>query len=317
MDLVRWKWQSRGREVKKIRFPLADNDPEYLAANRTEPTLTWIGHATFLLQHGGTNILTDPHLSDRASPFSWIGPKRLTPPGLSIDELPPIDVVVISHNHYDHLDAETIEALHRKQAGYPPLFVVPDGVGRWFTDRGIERVVELKWWESTRWDDWTLYAVPAQHFSGRSLSDRNRSLWAGWVLQKEDFNFYFAGDTGYSADFKEIGKQLGPFDLSAIPIGAYAPRWFMQPVHVNPEEAVRIHKDVGSNVSIGMHWGTFLLTDEALDEPPKKLAEARRRASLEEKAFLTLRHGQTVRLDSLLSDTNERKEHSSDESRME
>jgi len=298
-DILKWQWQSRGRQAKEVHYSVAANDPEFLQQNRQQSTLTWIGHATFLLQFDGTNILTDPHCSERASPVSFAGPKRKTPPGLALEELPLIDIVVISHNHYDHLDEATVRGLYERQKERPPRFFVPLGVKAFFTDLGIDEVVEMDWWDSLPLQGWTIHAVPVQHFSGRSLFDRDETLWAGWVLEHPEFKFFFAGDTGYSADFRVLGERLGPFDLAAIPIGAYEPRWFMSAVHVDPAEAVLIHQDVGARYSVGMHWGTFLLADEDMDEPPRRLAAARAAAGIPAERFFVMQHGETRLLDFL------------------
>lgn len=292
---VKWQWESLGESIKVVRFPLGENDPEYLRNNREDTTLTWIGHATFLFQYNGYNILTDPHMTKRTSPIDWLGPSRKTPPGLNIDQLPDIDLVMISHNHYDHMDRTTIHRICRQQ-DQDPHFLVPLGVKQWFLNSGIDSVTEMGWWDKSGVAEWTVHAVPTQHFSGRGLVDRNRTLWAGWVLKQDDFTLYFAGDTGYSPGFKEIGEMYGPMDLSLIPIGAYKPRWFMNPIHVDPEEAVRIHKDVKSRFSVGMHWGTFVLADEDMDEPPRLLKEITKKEGMENE-FITLQHGQTLNLD--------------------
>lgn len=294
---LRWKWAQIWKSIPgpdHYDFPLASNDPEALRRNESRPTLTWIGHATVLLQVKGYNILTDPHFSDRASPVSWAGPRRAAPPGLSVDELPPIDVVLISHDHYDSLDTESVRALAARPAGKDTLFLVPLGLKSWFLEQGIERVAELDWWEEHVLDDLRIVAAPAQHWSKRNLFGRNRTLWAGWAVLSDELRFLFAGDSGYSPHFADIGERLGPFDLAAIPIGAYEPRWFMRPHHVNPEEAVQAHLDVRSRRSVAIHWGTFVLTDEPLDEPPQRLREARRDHGLPEDAFVVLRHGETI-----------------------
>jgi len=303
-DFLKWKWQSRGHQSKEVHYPVAANDPKFLQQNRQQPTLTWIGHSTFLLQFDGTNILTDPHCSERASPVSFAGPRRKTPAGLALEELPPIDIVVISHNHYDHLDEETVQRLYERQKERPPRFFVPLGVRAFFADRGIGGVVEMDWWDSLTLQDWTIHAVPVQHFSGRSLFDRNETLWAGWVLEHPEFKFFFAGDTGYSKDFRDLGTRLGPFDLAAIPIGAYEPRWFMSAVHVDPEQAVKIHQDVGARYSVGMHWGTFMLADEDMDEPPRRLTVALAAAGIPQERFFVMRHGDTRLLDFLVYSKN-------------
>ena len=272
-------------------FPLAANDPAALRANRTQPTLTWIGHSTFLIQVGGLNVLTDPHFTSRASPLGWAGPKRLAPPGLALHDLPPIDLVLISHNHYDHLDDATVREMARSHP--QALFAVPLGLGSWLHRRGVRHAIELDWWQAHHGPSFTLTAVPAQHFSGRSPTDRNRTLWCGHVLESAHRRIYFAGDTGYSKDFADIGARFAPIDLALIPIGAYDPRWFMRPVHVNPEEAVRIHRDVGARHSVGMHWGTFRLTTEALDEPPRALERALEEAGIPRGQFRVMVHGES------------------------
>lgn len=299
-DLIEWRRQRKDKTIpgpETYHFPLAQNDPAYLRANRTESTLTWIGHTTFLLQIGGRNILTEPQFSERASPLSFAGPRRVVEPGLALDALPPIDVVLISHDHYDSLDLGSVRALAKRTGGAQTLFVVPLGLKAWFANLGIPNVVELDWWQSHAANGLTVTAVPAQHWSKRTLFSRNRTLWCGFVVQIRDFRFYFAGDSGYSPDFKAIGERYGPIDLAAIPIGAYEPRWFMRQHHMTPEEAVQVHLDVRARRSVGMHWGTFVLTDEPLDEPPVRLAQARHAAGLPDNAFFVLRHGETIRLD--------------------
>ncbi|MBX6421796.1 MAG: MBL fold metallo-hydrolase [Nevskia sp.] len=282
-----------------VAFPRGRHDAAWLAANRRETSLTWIGHASFLLQHGGLNLLTDPHLSGRASPFSFAGPARLAPPGLEFHELPPIDAVLISHNHYDHLDALTVRRLAREHPGL--RFFVPLGLADWFRRRGIERVTELDWWQSAELGAGAgaarVTAVPVQHFSGRGLRDRNATLWCGMVFEHAGAKVFFAGDTGYSRDFADIAARFAPFDLALIPIGAYEPRGFMAPVHVNPEEAVRIHQELGSRLSVAMHWGTFRLTLEPMDEPPRRLAAALAAAGIPPERFIVMRHGECRRLD--------------------
>lgn len=296
----RWQWE-RWRDglpqppANGYRFPMAEPEVAFLRTNRSEATVTWIGHATVLVQVGGRNILTDPHFSERASPFSFAGPKRHTPPGLRMAQLPHIDAVVISHNHHDHLDAESIARL-AAQAGGPPRYFVPLGMRRGFHDQGITTVTELDWWESRELDGLTIHCVPVQHRSQRTPGDRNQVLWGGWVIEHPALRFFFAGDTGYSRDFADIGSRFGSFDLAAIPIGAYEPRWFMAPSHVNPAEAVQIHLDLRARQSLGIHWGTFEMTDEALDEPPLVLQQELARRGIAPERFFVLQHGQTRRL---------------------
>ncbi|CRX39425.1 MBL fold metallo-hydrolase [Estrella lausannensis] len=256
------------------------------------PQVTWIGHSTLLIQYRGYNILTDPVLNTRCSPIPFIGPKRLSPPAISLLDLPPIDLVVISHNHYDHLERKTVSYL-----GNAPLWLVPLGLKKWFKRRGVHHIEEMDWWDSKELDAVSVTCTPSQHWSKRTPFDTNQSLWASWVVRIGDFKFYFAGDTGYNPyQFKEIGEKFGPFDLAAIPIGAYEPRWFMKNYHVNPEEAVKIHQDIASRLSIAIHHRTFLLADEPWDAPAISLKEAIEASRMEEKEFLSIPVGRTVKV---------------------
>jgi N-acyl-phosphatidylethanolamine-hydrolysing phospholipase D len=298
-DFLKWRWNRLWKNTQrpeKYHFPLARNDPAFLKTNHEKITLTWIGHATVLLQLAGRNILTDPHFSKRASPVQWAGPQRVVPPGISLEDLPPIHIVVISHDHYDSLDKQTIIRLRKRKGGEQTLFLVPLGLRGWFNRLGISRVIELDWWDQHEQGPLRIVAVPVQHWSKRGLFTRNKTLWAGWVILTDNFRFFFVGDTGYSPLFREIGRKLGPFDLTAIPIGAYEPRWFMADHHITPEESLQIHQDVGSEKSVAIHWGTFILTDEPLDEPPKRLHRARREKRFLEEDFLILKHGETILL---------------------
>jgi N-acyl-phosphatidylethanolamine-hydrolysing phospholipase D len=299
-DFLKWRRERAKMEIpgpQSYNFPLAKNDPDFLRQNRDKNTVTWIGHATILLQMEGYNILTDPHFSKRASPVQWAGPERVAPLGLVFEELPPIDIVVISHDHYDALDEQTIKRLRQRPGGEKTRFYVPLGLKKWFTTRGIDQVIEMDWWDRHRDGNFEIIAVPVQHWSKRSIFSRNKTLWAGWVINANGFRFFFVGDSGYTPQFKEIGKKLGPFDLAAIPIGAYEPRWFMARHHVNPAESVLIHKDIGSKKSVAIHWGTFILTDEPLDEPPEKLAAAMQKNQIPAEDFLVLKHGETIILE--------------------
>ena len=259
-----------------------------------EAELVWLGHSTVLVRHGDSTILTDPHLGDQASPVSWAGPERVTPPAMTADELPFIDFVVISHNHYDHLDLPTLENLARRTGpeGQKTLFLAPEGLAGWLKKKGIENALELAWWESRKLQGWEITATPVQHHSGRGMFDKDKTRWAGWSFKQGEFGFFFAGDTGYSSVFAQIGKRLGPFSLAAIPIGGYEPRSLMHFAHVNPEEAVKIHQDIGAQRSVGIHWGTFLgLTDEPFNEPPARLASAAEAAGLSDGDFNALAVG--------------------------
>ena len=228
-----------------------------------QPAITWVGHATMLVQAGGLNVLTDPIFSERASPVQLVGPQRAQPPGLSLAQLPPIDVVLISHNHYDHLDKNTALALSNI-AGAATLFIVPLGVKAWFTSLGIRNVKELDWWDSTTVNGVEFHFTPVQHWSARGLGDRSQTLWGGWAVLAPDLHWYFSGDTGYSKDFVDTQQRFAPrqtaalgggFDIALIAVGAYEPRWFMKEQHVNPAEAVQIHQDLKAKRSVGRALG--------------------------------------------------------------
>jgi L-ascorbate metabolism protein UlaG (beta-lactamase superfamily) len=301
-DFWRWQRERRAKGLPRVpaggyHFELLHPNVAWLKANRTEPTLTWIGHASFLLQVGGMNILTDPHLTERASPLAIVGPKRVVPPALDFGDLPPIDAVVISHSHYDHLDRATVK--HLASQGTPRFFV-PLGLKTWFARQGIRDVTEMDWWDEAQLGALKFTFVPVQHWSERTPWDRDRTLWGGWVIEEPRFRFFFAGDTGYSQDFKDIGSRFKSFDLAALPIGAYEPRWFMSIMHLNPEQAVRIHQDVHARYSVAMHWGTFILSDEALDEPPKRLESARNNAGIPPGEFFAMKHGETLKLAAMM-----------------
>lgn len=252
--------------------------------------LTWLGHSTHLIQIDGLNILTDPVFSQRASPVSYAGPKRYSAPAISIEELPPIDFVVVSHNHYDHMDLATAQKLGNK-----PKWIVPLKNARHLEEAKVTNTIELDWWSSVEVSGVRFTATPAQHWSARGLFDQFESLWAGFAIKKASYNIFFAGDTGYNdQQFKEIGERLGPFSAALIPIGAYEPRWFMKPMHTNPAEAVAIHQDVKSAQSIAIHWGTFPLTAESPMEPPRLLAEALSAAQLPPDCFEAVPIGHTT-----------------------
>jgi L-ascorbate metabolism protein UlaG (beta-lactamase superfamily) len=303
-DVIGFYWQMLRADRKPVPADMRPIVPDlgYLRDNRDETSLTWIGHATALLQMGGVNVLTDPQFSERASPFTWTGPKRRTPPAMSIAELPAIDVVLISHDHYDHLDEASVRALITRSN---PTFVVPLGVDEILRSWGASKVVALDWWASAHVKalpsadgkpqageiDVTL--VPAHHWSKRGLFGRNERLWGGFVVQSASFKAYYAGDTGYAGIFKEIGEKYGPFDLALIPVGSYEPRDFMQHQHVNPEEAVKIHQDVMSKQSVAVHWGTWDLSLEALDAPRTALPAALEAASVSRDDFALFRLGET------------------------
>ncbi len=312
---LKWQWErTRDGLPKPPAEPVRGVTPDVqaLRANTGETTATWVGHATVLLQLDGLNLLTDPHWGDRASPVSFAGPRRHQPPGLPFDQLPPIHAVLISHNHYDHLDEGTVQRL---MDGHPGVrFFVPLGVQRWFKDNirgsridGPDRnVIALDWDDSATLrgasGEATLRLLAVQHWSSRTPWDRNRMLWGSWAVLHPKFRFWFSGDLGYSKDTRDIGDAMragGGFDLAAIAIGAYEPRWFMRNSHINPSEALQVMRDVGARAAFGIHWGTFEgLTDEPLDQPPRDLqaALAALAAQGDKPDFRVLRHGQTWRL---------------------
>ena len=303
-DFIRWQWESWG--IDKTTISPAPSVPADIVqlSSPASPTVTWIGHATALVQANGLNVLVDPIFSERASPVQIFGPKRAQPPGVAMADLPNIDAVLISHNHYDHLDRASVAQLDEKAkaAGKTTLFIVPLGLKVWFNGIGIDSVVELDWWEQHKIQGVEFHLTPVQHWSARSINDRSNTLWGGWAVLGADFHWYYAGDTGYSRDFADTAKQFAPrqtealgggFDLALVPIGAYEPRWFMSQQHVNPMESVRIHQDVGAKRSIGVHWGTFALTDEPLDQPPRDLAIARQALDVKEADFGVLAIGES------------------------
>ena len=299
-DFLRWRWNRLWMDIPSADsydFPVAKNDPEFLRTNQTQKTLTWIGHATMLFQIDGVNILTDPQFSERTSPVQWAGPKRVVPPGISMADLPPIHIVFISHDHYDSLDKNSILNLYNRKEGKNTRFFVPLGMKKWFDNLGVPSAIEMDWWDEHHLDDLRIIATPMQHWGKRSPFSRNQHLWASWIVMSKDFRFFFGGDTGYSPHFQEAGDRYGPFDLSLLPIGAYEPRWFMKNHHINPEEAVQAHLDLRSKKSVAMHWGTFMLTDEPLDEPPRRLKEAMKKEEIPDDEFLVLKHGETIVID--------------------
>jgi L-ascorbate metabolism protein UlaG (beta-lactamase superfamily) len=258
-----------------------------------EIAVTPIGQATVLIQFAGLNVLTDPTYSKRASPLGWVGPKRARDPGVAFEALPRIDVVALSHNHYDHMDMPTLRRLRDR---WDPLVVAGLGNARLLASHGLEHVTELDWWQSIELrPDVRLTFVPAQHWSGRAFGDRRRMLWGGYWFDAPGGRVYFAGDTGYPAQFREIRRRLGAPTIALLPIGAYEPRWFMAPQHVNPEEAVRAHLDLGARLSIGMHFATFhQLSDEAMDAPVRALAVALQGHDVSADAFRVLGFGETL-----------------------
>jgi L-ascorbate metabolism protein UlaG (beta-lactamase superfamily) len=259
----------------------------------TSMTATFIGHATFLIQTAAGNILTDPFFSARASPLRWIGPGRVRPPALRFEDLPPIAIVLLSHNHYDHCDRWALKRLARR---FDPVVVTPLGNGSLVRSCGCRRVVELDWWEDIAAAALPIALTPAHHFSARGPFDRNRALWGGFVIRAGESRIYFAGDTAYAGFFKDIRARLGPIHLALLPIGAYEPRWFMQAVHMNPAEAVQAHLDLEAEQSVAMHFGTIQLTNEGIDDPVRSLEDARTARGVTEAQFRALRFGESIRL---------------------
>lgn len=269
----------------------------------SSPVVSWMNHSSFHINYKGLNILTDPIWSERCSPFSFFGPKRLHHPPLEIESLPDIDVVLISHDHYDHLDKASIRDIVSKSPRV--LFIIPEGVGKWFKKQKIYNFIELAWWQTKEVHfssdlKLSITGVPCQHFSGRGIFNKNKTLWCGFVVkffEKEELTkqLYFVGDTGYNPhDFVNIGKEFGYFDLSLIPIGTYIPFTFMSPVHICPNKAVMIHQEVNSKLSIGMHWKTFCLSDEDTEQPPYDLYLAMKELNLDPLTFRVLHPGQKI-----------------------
>lgn len=266
--ILKWRFTSHRLpwpEVIPIVPPPAvvpDSDPLHA---------TFVNHATFLVEIGGVNVLTDPIWSERASPVSWAGPKRVRPPGIPFESLPRIDAVVISHNHYDHMDLPTLQRIEK---AYRPVFLCGLGNKAFLEKFGLTHVRELDWWQKEKVGSADITFVPARHFSQRGFKDRMKTLWGGYVIEGAGKKLYFAGDTGYGEHFKMIEKRFGAVDMALLPIGAYEPRWFMGVVHTNPDDAVRAHLDLKAKKSVGMHFGTFRLSDEGYDQPEKDLEKS-------------------------------------------
>jgi L-ascorbate metabolism protein UlaG (beta-lactamase superfamily) len=258
-----------------------------------ETVVTFIGHSSFLIQVGATAVLIDPVYAERASPFSFAGPRRVRTPGVRFDDLPPISLVLLSHNHYDHCDLGTLQRVERR---FHASVVTPLGNGRLLRSAGISRVEELDWWETTRTAPLPITITPAQHFSARHMFDRNRALWGGFLIEAGGQRILYAGDSGYGPHFREVARRLGPIDLALIPIGAYEPRWFMKDIHLNPAEAVQAHLDLEARGSIAMHFGTFQLTPEGIDQPVRDLAQAMTERGVAAERFRAIEVGETVRL---------------------
>ncbi|BEU04053.1 hypothetical protein OAG1_28530 [Agarivorans sp. OAG1] len=282
------RWSDQAAEA--YRVPRQDVDLELLKDEHAGTKVTWLGHSSFLVQLPELTFLTDPVFSERVSPVSFAGPKRLVPLTFKPEDLPSVDFVVISHNHYDHLDKKAI-----KHFGNSTHYFVPEGLGIWFEKMDIKpsNITELPWWGSQQKGDALITATPSQHWSARGLFDRNKSHWASWLIEFKGKRYWFAGDTGYNPyDFKEIGERAEEIDLAFIPIGAYSPRGFMKDQHVNVPEAIKVHNDVRAKLSIGMHWGTYPLTAEPVMEPAEHLEQLSLK-DLKQGEFVTMAIGET------------------------
>ncbi len=285
IDALRWKLTSRGEPSPRFVSDVKQSIPPRQVEG-SELRATLVNHSTVLLQQRTSHILTDPIWSERASPMSLIGPRRRRSPGVRRENLPRIDIVLISHNHYDHLDLQTLRWL----AGRGVItFIVPIGVSNLLRSERIGPVYELDWGEARKVDATTVHCVPALHFASRGIFDRNKTLWCGYVISSKNGNVYFAGDTAFGDHFTQIRDRFGSLRLALLPIGAYEPRWFMSPIHMAPEEAVRAHEILGSGTSIAIHHGTFQLGDDGIDTPKHKLLASSRRDS-----FLILENGQSA-----------------------
>ncbi|WP_312689172.1 MBL fold metallo-hydrolase [Kosakonia sp.] len=273
-DVKRWRDE---RKAAGLPTPPAGGYPLFIEQwwqravinQHEEDGVWWLGHATLLLRLQGRFLLTDPVFSRRASPVRFAGPRRRTPLALTTADIPRLDAILISHNHYDHLDKSTLRLLLRR---FPDVhFFVPLGLGQWVRRLGARNISELDWWQESLFEDLSFTAVPAQHWSMRTFWDRNRSLWCGWVIASDSLQFWFPGDTGYTPELLQIPQRLGPLDAVALPAGAYAPRWFMSNNHMDPQSAVSLWQQLGMPLAFPVHWGVFELADESLDQPVKEL----------------------------------------------
>lgn len=288
LDALKWKAISRPKPWPKLEKQLGLPRREWT----DQTSATWISHSTVLLKIDGVTILTDPVFSHSVGPTPFLGVKRKTHPPITADLLPPIDIILISHNHYDHLDAPSIKAI---LSLYDPVIVTPLNNGPLLKSLGAKRVIELDWWEHYKvYPELKITVTPALHWSRRTLWDTCQALWGGFVLESKSQKIFFAGDTGYHRHFQTIYQKLGPMDLSLLPIGAYSPRWFMKDVHMDPADAVQAHIDLHSKLSIGIHFGTFQLTDEGIDDPIHDLKTALDQAQIDPVSFIAPRLGQTI-----------------------
>ncbi len=289
-DVFRWMLQGGKKKWPDyVKNKIQKEIPAQVEAEKIN--ISFINHATFLIRIGGYTIITDPMYSERASPVSFAGPKRVRQPGVPFDKLPHIDFVIISHNHYDHLDLPTLRDLN---STFHPRFFVPLGNKSLLEEEGIQNVMEMDWWQSFKINaEDEIQLVPCQHWSARGIFDRFKTLWGAYFLKIRNKKILFVGDAGYSSSFKHVYENVGAVDLSILPIGAYEPRWFMKIFHMNPEEAVQAHLDLHSKQSIGSHFGTFQLTNEGIEDPPKELLESLFKKGLDPKTFLVPEPGQS------------------------
>jgi len=297
LDMLKWMWQ---RIFTKIPpNPPADAFPRAVPriavprVDREEVRVTWVGHATFLIQTPTANVLTDPIWSARASPVSWAGPLRLTQPGVAFEDLPPIDIVLLSHDHYDHFDAPTIRRIASR---FPAAqWIAPLGHAALLRELGARTLHELDWWSTLDPAGTRITAIPARHWSRRVRSRPGQRLWCGYVIDTPAGRILFGGDSGYGPMFRDIAERAGPFAVSILPIGAYEPRWFMEPAHMNPEDAVQAYIDLGATgMFVPMHWGAFRLTDEDPLEPPTRVRRAWQEARLDPDRLRVLAIGETL-----------------------
>lgn len=294
-DLQRWR---KARKAQGLPRPPQEGYSAFIERwwqqadlSGADDRIWWLGHAALLLRLNQRYILIDPALSRRASPFAFVGPERKTPAPLQINALPRLDYVLISHNHYDHLDKPTVRRIVRH---FPTAtFIVPLGLESWCRRNGVRHIKQLDWWQHTQEEGIAIDAVPARHWSMRTLHDRNRSLWCGWVIRTDRVRFWFAGDSGYSESLLDVAARLGPFNLAALPVGAYAPEWFMRAQHMDPTQAVALWEAIGQPLTLPMHWGGFELADESIDEPPRELLRIMGAAEYKGDRFLPWRIGES------------------------
>jgi L-ascorbate metabolism protein UlaG (beta-lactamase superfamily) len=288
LQVLRWRMRAERKP-----WPRPPDDPVFAAPpDGVKPgrvAISFINHASFLIRLPGAVLLTDPIFSRRCSPFSRVGPSRVRPPGIALADMPRPDVVLLSHNHYDHMDLPSLREIQHR---FAPRFVTTLGNARALGRRGIN-ATELDWWQDAAHGVLRITATPARHFSARTPFDRNRTLWGGFMIRSPEGRILFAGDSGFGPHWGDISARLGAPDVALLPIGAYEPRWFMQAAHMNPAEAVQAHQDLGARRSVGMHFGTFQLTDEAIDAPLEALAEALQRAGVSPETFATHGFGET------------------------